>query len=101
MLGNDAILVEPLLVIPMTLTNLPTVDVPNNNNFIGLSIYVQSFLYNSFVYPADPIKVSDGLEYNIGVSTTPYGPPNGITMWPIGQTIAQPGGQIEIGFALP
>lgn len=99
--NNDTILVEPLLVIPMTLSNTPVIDIPNHNSFVGLSVFVQSFLYNPWYYPQDPVQVSDGLEFNIGTSTTAYGPQNTIQMWPTGSVIAQPGGAIEIGFALP
>ena len=101
LLGSDAILVEPILVIPMTLSTFPSIDVPNDNGLVGLSVYVQSFLYNPTVYANDPIKVSDGLDFRIGVSTTPYGPTNQIVMWPTGSIVAQPGGQISIGFAIP
>jgi hypothetical protein len=101
MLGSDAILVEPMLVIPMTLSTAPVLPLPNNSGLVGLSVYVQSFLYNPWYYPNDPIQTSDGLDFKIGTSTTPYGPTNTILMWPAGSIIAQPGGAIEIGFALP
>ena len=40
-------------------------------------------------------KESRGLHYNIGTSTSAYGPQNRIQMWPIGSVVAQPGGQVS------
>lgn len=100
-LGNDTLLVQPLFMIEMTLTNLPVIDLPPNPGLVGTSLYLQSFLYNPAVYPNDPIMLSEGLDYKIGISTTAYGQGSGLRMWPIGQIIAQPGGKIEINFSLP
>ena len=99
--GNDTLLVEPLLVIEMTLNNLPVINVPGNSALIGSSLYLQAFMYNPAVYPNDPVVLSQGLDYKIGVSTTSYGTGSGINMWPIGTILVFPGGKIEINFSLP
>ena len=99
-IGGDPILVEPMLVTMMSLTNLPSLDIPRNNGLVGLSIYTQSFLYNPEVFPQDPVKTSHGLDFKIGVSTTTYGAPSGMLLWPTGSVVAQPGGSLSIGFSI-
>ena len=58
-------------------------------------------LYNPAYYPADPLKVSRGLEYRIGVGAFEYGTGSGLGIWPLGTGNVAPGGQIRIGFSIP
>ncbi len=99
-LGGDTLLVQPLLMVWMTLTNLPVIDVPPAPGLIGTSVYVQGLLYNPAMFPADPLRLSQGLEFNIGTHTTPYGTGSGLSLWAIGSVVAQPGGRIEIDFSI-
>ena len=69
-------------------------------SLIGVSIYAQSFMWNPPMFPNDPLRMSGALEFNIGNHTTPFGQGSGLTMWPIGNVIAQPGGQIAIDFSI-
>ncbi|MCA8950372.1 MAG: choice-of-anchor I family protein [Planctomycetes bacterium] len=96
---NETILVEPMTIVPMTLAATPTFDIPNNNQLIGLPIYTQSVMYNPIVFPNDPIKASQGVQFVIGSQPTTYGVPSGLIMWPTGAPVTQPGGQISFGFA--
>jgi hypothetical protein len=100
-IGNDTLLVEPLAMFEMSTVQLPVINVPNQPGLIGVSVYVQGFLYNPLYYPTDPIKLSAGIEFKIGVETKTYGVGSGLGMWPIGSIVAQPGGKIEIDFSLP
>ena len=99
-LGPDTLLVNPIYMEEMTLVNLPKIPVPNNPQLVGVSVYVQGLLYNPLVYPNDPLKLSQGIEFEIGVRTSTYGPKSGLDIWPIGTVIAQPGGTIEIDFTI-
>ena len=99
-MGQDTLLVEPLLMVPMTLSRLPVIDLPANSGLVGVSLYLQSLMYNPAMFPSDPLRLSPGLQYNIGVATTPYGTGSGLSMWPIGAVVAQPGGRIEIDFSI-
>ena len=98
--GNDVVLLEPIMVIPMTLTNLPFFDVPNNASLNGFSLYSQALLYNPGLFPNDPMRVSAALRHQIGVNTTSYGSGTGLSLWPIGQVIAAPGSRIEVNFSI-
>lgn len=97
--GTDTFLVDPMTILPMTLVSTPTLDIPANNQLIGLPIYTQSVMYNPTVFPNDPIKVSQGVEFVIGNQPSTYGLPGGLIMWPTGAPVTQPGGQISIGFS--
>lgn len=98
--GNDTLLVEPILTIPMTLTALPVLNIPANNGFTGISLYTQALLFNPALFPNDPMRVSPAIKFTIGVETVPYGTGSGLSLWNIGTPVAQPGGQIRVNFSI-
>jgi hypothetical protein len=98
--GNDPLLVEPILTIPMTLTALPVFNIPANTGFTGISLYTQALLFNPAMFPSDPMRVSPAIKFTIGVETVPYGSGSGLSLWNIGNPVVQPGGQIRVNFSI-
>ncbi len=62
--------------------DVPDWGIPDNPQFLGVNFYFQVGLYDPAVFPADPVKCSNGLHIVIGVSNMEtYGPSTGITLW--------------------
>ncbi len=99
-LGQDTLLVEPLLMVPMTLTNLPVFNVPAQGGLVGATINVQAMMYMPSRFPNDPLKLSHAIKYTIGVDTATYGTGTGLGLWALGPKVVQPGGQIAIDFSI-
>ncbi|MBI4879446.1 MAG: hypothetical protein HY812_07260 [Planctomycetes bacterium] len=96
--AGDRVVVKPFLVYPVTMETIPVIAIPANAALIGLHLYAQIGMYNPLVFPADPIKMSNGLDIVIEGNTTPYGPSSGMTTW-----VAQPallGGALDVKFSI-
>jgi len=81
---GDILLVDPTqwLVIPVTPSTIPEFTIPDDPQYNGINFYLQIALYNSVLFPTDPIKASNGLHIILGTSTIEsYGPASGITLW--------------------
>jgi hypothetical protein len=62
--------------------DIPDFEIVDDPALLGLTFYLQVGLINPVVFPADPIKTSNGLQVIIGVSSMlSYGPTSGILLW--------------------
>ncbi len=98
-IGGDMLLVNPLLVKPMTLANLPTLEIPNIQALVGYRVFVQAALYNPEVFPNDYLKFSHGLEFEIGGGVDSYGSASGLTVSAIGNGVG-PGDTLSVNFGI-
>jgi len=97
--SQDVLLVDPIVITAMSLSNLPTFPVPSNAP-LGVSIYTQGILLNPWVFPNDPIKMSQAIEWQIGTSTSPYGYPNGLHLWSTSPPAVMPGQTMTMSFTI-
>lgn len=96
----DVLLVQPLVAWPVTLTQIPVVGVPANAALSGIHVYLQVVMFNPFVFPNDPLMLTDGLDVAInGGLPQKYGPVSGMEIW--GNSQATLGGVIDVGFSIP
>lgn len=96
--GNDCLLVDPFMMPAVTIRTMPTFPIPNDINLLHLHLYAQVYMNNPAAYPLDPIRMSNGLDVELGVGTTEYGSGSGIRLW-----ARQPptlGGTLDMTFAI-
>lgn len=67
---------------------------------IGASIYTQALLMNPWAFPSDPIKLSQAIEWQVGGTTKSCGNASGMSLWPTGTILVQPGTIITMSFSI-
>jgi hypothetical protein len=95
---GDKLYTVPEMIWPVLLDDVPTFFIPNDPLFAGLLVYLQIGMNNPFDFPADPIKMSQGLQVELGESSTPYGDASGMQLF-----LKQPprlGGVLQPGFSI-
>jgi hypothetical protein len=97
--NQDVLLVNPIMLTYMSLTNLPEVPVPSHAP-LGASIYTQGLLMNPVVFGNDPIKLSQAIEWQVGVSTTPFGNTSGLYLWSTSPPAVMPGQPLTMSFTI-
>ena len=75
------LLTMPYMICPVTLDSMPILFVPKDPAVIGIHFFAQVYMFNPTAFPSDPIKLSNGLDIEIGVGCAPYGPSSGLTLW--------------------
>ena len=91
----DKLLVLPTMQILIDHA-MPDVAIPNDTSLLGVDIYLQMILRDSFHYPLDPIKTSNGLlviigKHNLGET---YGTGSGLSL--LLAIPAMPGGLLQV-----
>ncbi|MEE9392006.1 MAG: hypothetical protein V3W41_05835 [Planctomycetota bacterium] len=97
---TDILLVDPQLIKPITLTSIPSLAVPNNPALVGFKVFLQVFMFNNEIFPTDPLRMSAGIEVEIGVANTVYGSDSGMNLW-LNEAVIYPGDSIDIQFGIP
>jgi hypothetical protein len=93
---EDLLLVDATAVFPVTLVDIPTFAVPDVPGMAQARFYFQVIMINPLFDPADPVKVSGGLEMRVNGPTLAYGPETGIHLRAV--TSAAPGREIVLAF---
>ncbi|MBK8100758.1 MAG: VCBS repeat-containing protein [Planctomycetes bacterium] len=78
--GGDALLVLPTEYFPVITSVVPTLPIPRSNSLRGLQVFAQVLMYNPWVFPTDPVRVSNGVRIVIDGATSPYGQARGLTL---------------------
>ncbi len=79
--NNDTLLVDPasiFLFAPVTDAVVPITPIPNDVGLIGVTLYAQVSMTNPWIFPNDPLKMSNGLKIVIGVGDESYGTGSGL-----------------------
>lgn len=71
------LLVDPLIVLPVSPQNVPQWFVPSDPALTGFHVYAQVGMFNPTQYPSDPLRVSEGLDATLGVGFDHYGDGDG------------------------
>jgi hypothetical protein len=95
---TDHLYVNPLLYLPVTMEDIPALAIPDNPVLTGLHVYTQVYLYNTFDFPGDPVKMSNALDFEIGGGAALLGIASGMEAWAAGP--AEVGGEIQVGFTI-
>lgn len=97
---GDILYVEPVAWYPVTLTEIPVIQIPNHPGLAGLHVYSQVAMFNPEMFPLDPLHLTQGLDAVLGGGVpTQYGSTNAMQIW---SNHATPlGGTLEIRFSLP
>jgi hypothetical protein len=75
--NGRVLLVEPLIVVRVSPQVVPQWFVPNDPALYGFNVYAQIGMYNPTQYPAEPFRLSEGLEATLGVGFDHYGSGDG------------------------
>ncbi|RKY20050.1 MAG: hypothetical protein DRQ55_08905 [Planctomycetota bacterium] len=95
---GDTLLTAPQVVWNVTMETCPDLSIPVNTSLIGFHVYLQVGMYNEAVFAADPLQLSNGVDVEIGGSSTSYGSNHDIALW-----LNQPtplGGVIDPSFVI-
>lgn len=97
---GDYLLVAPLLVFPVTLETMPQIAIPDDPSLLGFDVYAQVGMLNPAVFPADPVRMSNGLHIVLGDPNLPssYGVPSGLHLF--AQQPALVPGAIDLMFSI-
>ncbi|HEX5050755.1 MAG TPA: FG-GAP-like repeat-containing protein [Planctomycetota bacterium] len=96
--SGDILLTNPLLLAPVTLTQIPVYGIPSNAALFGMHVYVQVGMFNPIAFPADPLRMSNGVDFMLGGAGSVYGPSSGLGLWALQPTPL--GGQIVVQFSI-
>ncbi|MEO6593169.1 MAG: nidogen-like domain-containing protein [Planctomycetota bacterium] len=77
---DDAILLLPVVYYPVTTTNIPALQIPNDLSLLNLTVVSQVGMWNPSVYPTNPLQMSNGLRLTLGIGTQQYGHVTGIDL---------------------
>jgi len=66
--------------IPVTMETMPSIRVPNDPGYIGLTVYAQVLMWNPLVFPTDPLKTTNGISATVNGAAASYGTAHGITL---------------------
>ncbi|MEZ5967022.1 MAG: hypothetical protein R3F56_24500 [Planctomycetota bacterium] len=102
-LGNrDYLLLDPSLlfyIAPVVEASVPVVPIPNWQQLQGIDVYAQVVMFNDFVFPNDPVKVSNGMRITLGGGLgNSYGQGTGLVLRLTEPSIL--GGNIRCAFQL-
>lgn len=95
--NDDMFLLNPaslFFIADVIQASVPTIDIPAWSALQGLHVYGQVIMFNDYVFPSDPFKVSNGLNITLGGGMpTSYGNGTGLRLWtteptPLGGRIA-------------
>lgn len=95
---DDILLLTPLAEFPVTMEQFPTFSLPSDPTLQGSVAYAQVGMYNPFVFPTNPLQMSNGLRITLGVGTEPYGATTGIDLHAL--TAPALGTVFEMGFTI-
>lgn len=95
---GDTLRVNPLMTFEVTAYAIPQFTVPNDPRLLGAKLYSQVAMYNPFVFPSDPIQLSNGLETVIGKGGIKYGTTVDIDLWH--KHVPAPGGILDWRFKI-
>ena len=71
---QDVLLLNPSLVIPVTVTGVPYFTIPSDPALQGMHVYFQVAMFNPTLFPSDPIQFTNGLDVQVGGGIASYGP---------------------------
>ncbi|MCB9899358.1 MAG: VWA domain-containing protein [Planctomycetes bacterium] len=94
----DLLYTHPLCTFPVLLDSIPVFKIPNRPIYDGLSVYFQVVMSNSFDFPNDPIKASNGLQVVLGQGSQTYGTSSGIQLWLVDPPLL--GGVLKTQFSI-
>ncbi len=97
---KDILLVNPLVIMPITIETMAPLPIPNDPTLAGLELYWQVFMNNPWVFPEDNIQLSNGVKTTIGDSALPpqYGPIETMELWSLAP--AELGGAVDMSFSI-
>lgn len=99
---NDFFLLNPgtlFFLSPVVEASVPVLPIPNWSALQGIDVFAQVVMFNDYVFPLDPVKVSNGMRITLGGGLgNSYGQGTGIQLW-LGEPSAL-GGQIRCLFRL-
>lgn len=70
---DDVLRVGPILIYPVSTSNIPTLAIPNDTNLIGSTVSAQVGMNNPFVFPSNPLQLSNGWRLILGLGTQSFG----------------------------
>ena len=82
----------------VTLDSVPSFTIPDHPALIGRRVYFQVAMWNPVFDPADPLKLSNGLEVTLGGGALPFGPSSGMSLWLTGSSAL--GGTMTPAFSI-
>lgn len=94
----DHLYVLPLLLLPVTMEDIPALPIPDDSALLGVSVFTQIYLHNPHDFPGDPMKMSNAVEFVIGQGSNIYGAASGMAQWAAQPAV--PGGAIQVGFSI-
>lgn len=77
---DDVIRLLPVVWYPVTMTQIPSLFIPNIPGLLNLTVAAQVGMFNPQIFPGNPLQMSNGLRLTIGQGITPYGQLAGITL---------------------
>lgn len=70
---DDVLRVDPILTYPVSSSNVPTLAIPTDTNLIGTTVSSQVMMYNPYVFPSNPLQLSNGWRLVVGLGTQSFG----------------------------
>jgi len=97
---KDVLLVNPLVIMPITIETMAPMPIPNDPAVAGLDLYWQVYMNNPWVFPEDRVQLSNGVCTVLGDSTLPeqYGPIETMELWALAP--AELGGAVDMTFSI-
>ncbi|MFN3242215.1 MAG: choice-of-anchor I family protein [Planctomycetota bacterium] len=70
---DDVLRVAPILIYPVSTSNIPVLPIPNDTNLIGSTVSAQVGMNNPIVFPSNPLQLSNGWRLVLGLGTQTFG----------------------------
>jgi len=70
---DDVLRVAPILIYPVSTSNVPTLAIPNMPQLVGSTVSAQVGMNNPFVFPSNPLQLSNGWRLVLGLGTQSFG----------------------------
>jgi len=88
---DDTLRVFPITWMqPVPLGALPSAQIPTDKALMGLSSYWQVISFDPLSDPSNPVRTSNGLQFEFGGAVTPYGTGSGLELRSL-EEVARPG----------
>lgn len=78
--ADDVLRVLPVVMFPVTMTEIPALHIPNDLSLLNLSVAAQVGMLNASVFPLNPLQFSNGMRVIVGSGIQAYGPATGIAL---------------------